>query len=54
MSLATKYDHLTCPVCSKVSLRNIETCSEDKVEVKTSWTCDCSNIIVYIVEFKEG
>jgi len=51
-SLATKYERLTCPVCGRVSLRNIETCGGSEEEVKTAWTCSCSEIVVYIVEFK--
>ncbi len=43
-----------CPQCGKQTLRFIETCNEDDTEVKTSWTCDCSDIVVYIVEFKEA
>lgn len=41
-----------CPICGKKTLRYIETCELSEDEVKTSWTCDCSDIIIYICSFK--
>lgn len=40
-----------CPYCGKKSLRFIEICESDPDTIKTSWTCDCQDIIVYIYKF---
>lgn len=42
-----------CPFCGRKTLRFIETCYSNRDEIKTSWTCDCSNcsnVVVYIYQ----
>ena len=40
-----------CPICGNYTLEFIEVCESDVDVVKTSWACDCSDVIVYIYEF---
>jgi hypothetical protein len=41
-----------CPYCGK-PLKFIETCESDNSESKTAWTCDCKEMVIYIVIFKQ-
>jgi len=41
-----------CPVCGCKTLYFIEQCESSEDEVKTSWSCECSNIIIYIYELE--
>ena len=43
-----------CPICGKQTLRYIETCESDSDTVKTSWTCDCTDMMVYIYQFVQA
>jgi len=42
-----------CPECGEQSLRFIEVCESDNDTIKTSWTCDCGDMVVYIYHFEE-
>lgn len=42
-----------CPECGEKTLEFIETREGSIDEVKTSWTCECCENIVYISERKD-
>jgi len=45
-------DNRYCPLCGNKTLRLLEKCETGKEdEIKTSWTCDCSDNMVCIYEF---
>lgn len=44
---------LRCPACNAGLLHFIEVCNEDEVEKKSSYSCDCCDVIVYIVQFEK-
>ena len=41
-----------CPFCGQETLYHIEDCESSEGEHKSSWSCSCTNMVVYIVEFE--
>lgn len=40
-----------CPFCGQQSLYFIEVCESEPKDEKTSWSCACTNMVVYIYHF---
>lgn len=46
-------DDRYCPMCGRKTLYHIEVCESDEDSIKTSWSCECTNMVVYICLFVE-